>query len=120
MLPARHRLRDRRDFSVAVRGARVGNRLVVVHAARPPGRGDLPPRVGLAVSRAVGNAVRRNRAKRRLRARLAVLVPGLPAGTDLVVRAQPAVMEASADELSVALTQALRKAVRAVEERICS
>lgn len=114
MLPARHRLRDRRDFAIAVRGRRVGNRLVVVHAARPDARADQPARIGLAVSRAVGNAVVRNRAKRVLRARLAAMMPSIPPGTDLVVRAQPQLRRATGDEVDAALESALRRAVAAV------
>lgn len=117
MLPARHRLRHRRDFAVAVRGARAGNRLVVVHAARPGDRVGMPARVGLAVSRAVGNSVVRNRAKRVLRARLAHLVPELPSGTDIVVRAQPQLVGADGADLSEALVTALQRAVSGAARR---
>ncbi len=109
MLPAQHRLRDRRDFTGAVRGLRAGNRLVVIHATHSTKRSGLPPRVGLAVSRAVGNAVMRNRVKRILRARLAPVVASMPTGIDMVVRAQPAITGASQDDVGAALTSALRR-----------
>lgn len=102
MLPARHRLTHRADFTAVLRGrgtARAASRLVVVHATTTDLRTGLPPRVGFVVSRAVGNAVVRNRTRRRLRAQVAGLVPRLVPGTDLVVRALPAA--AGADSASL-------------------
>jgi ribonuclease P protein component len=50
---------------------------------------DLPfPRLGLSVSRKVGNAVVRNRWKRRIREAFRLHQASLPAGVDLVVRPQ--------------------------------
>src|SRR4051812_46264789 len=65
VLSAAHRLTDGASFQTAVRsGRRAGSRTLVVHLAVPeaPAR---PARVGFVVSRAVGNAVIRNRVKRR-------------------------------------------------------
>lgn len=115
MLPARHRLRERADFTTAVRGpgaSRAGGRLIVVHANRTDARAELPPRVGFVVSKAVGNAVVRNRTKRRLRASVATRLDGIPAGYDLVVRANPAAAEASWDELDTAFGRQLEKVCR--------
>jgi ribonuclease P protein component len=113
VLPARHRLRDRADFTSAVRGpgaSRAGGRLIVVHANRTDARAELPPRVGFVVSRAVGNAVVRNRTKRRLRAGVATRLSGIPAGFDLVVRANPAAADATFAELDSALGRQIDKA----------
>ena len=113
MLPARHRLRDRADFTSAVRGpgaSRAGGRLIVVHANRTDARADLPPRVGFVVSKAVGNAVVRNRTKRRLRASVATHLHGIPSGIDLVVRANPAAAEATFAELDSALGRQIDRA----------
>ena len=52
--------------------------------------GDGPPVVGFVVSRAVGNAVVRNRVKRRLRHLAREHVSSLPGSCVLVVRALPA------------------------------
>ncbi len=65
----------------------------MVHANVTDSRAGLPPRVGFVVSKAVGNAVVRNRTKRRLRAVIATELTGIPAGVDVVVRAQPAASE---------------------------
>jgi ribonuclease P protein component len=112
VLPARHRLRERADFTTAVRGpgaSRAGGRLIVVHANRTDARAELPPRVGFVVSKAVGNAVVRNRTKRRLRASVATRLDGIPAGLDLVVRANPAAAQATWAELDTALGRQLEK-----------
>ena len=112
MLPARHRLRERADFTTAVRGpgaSRAGGRLIVVHANRTDARAELPPRVGFVVSKAVGNAVVRNRTKRRLRASVATRLDGIPAGYDLVVRANPAAAQATRAELDPAFGRQLEK-----------
>ncbi len=112
MLPAPNRLRERADFGSAVRGPgsiRVGSRLLVVHANRTDARAGCPPRVGFVVSRAVGNAVVRNRTKRRLRALVAARLALMPCGVDVVVRANPAAAASSSSELGVALDTVWRK-----------
>jgi len=74
VLPARHRLRSSSDFAAVFRGARgaggsrSGSRFIVVHVTSTDARAGQPPRVGLVVSKTVGNAVVRNRTKRVLRA----------------------------------------------------
>ena len=59
----------------------------MVHANSTDARAGQPPRVGFVVSKAVGNAVVRNRVKRVLRALMSTRVPQLPDGIDIVVRA---------------------------------
>lgn len=117
MLPARHRLRASADFASAVRGPgsrRVGGRLVVLHVSVSGTRAGLPPRAGFVVSKAVGNAVLRNRTKRRLRAVVFGHLAELPAGTDVVVRANPAAAQASTVELDAAVVAALARSQTAV------
>ncbi|MDN5767437.1 MAG: ribonuclease P protein component [Humibacillus sp.] len=112
MLPARHRLRERAEFTSVVRGAgarRAGGRLMVVHANRLTARAALPPRVGFVVSKAVGNAVVRGRTKRRLRAIAATRLSVIPDGLDIVVRANPSAAQADFHELSDAFGRALGK-----------
>jgi ribonuclease P protein component len=59
------RLRRRSDFRAAANGARVSGRAFVVQARRRSDDGAI--RIGFTVSRQVGNAVERNRVRRRLR-----------------------------------------------------
>ncbi len=81
------RLRSAEDFRQTTRqGRRCSTYTVVVHALfddSPP-----PPRVGIAVNKAVGIAVQRNRVKRRLRAVMATRITSLPGGR-VVIRALP-------------------------------
>jgi ribonuclease P protein component len=87
VLPAPNRLTKPAEFRTTVRnGVRVGRATLVVHAVRS----DLPPtRVGFVVSKAVGNAVTRNRVKRRLRHLAQHWVPVTPMPVHVVVRALP-------------------------------
>lgn len=77
---------------------------ITVFAA--PGGSDRP-RVAFVAGRAVGPAVRRNRAKRRLREALA-LVP-IRAGRDYVVIASEAVTEAPFEDLVAWLARAVNE-----------
>lgn len=116
MLPPRHRLTERADFAATIRGrdtTRRGSRLLVVHArpadaTRTDAREVPSSRVGLVVSKAVGQAVTRTRVKRRLRAQMAQILPAVPQGTDIVIRANPASAEADSQELGAALRHCLR------------
>ncbi len=60
---------------------------MVVHANSTDARAGQPPRVGFVVSKAVGNAVVRNRTKRVLRALVSARIGHLPDGVDVVIRA---------------------------------
>jgi ribonuclease P protein component len=70
---------------------------LVVHAVPAPddvastrdATGRPGPRIGFVVSGALGNAVTRNRVKRRLRHLAAAHVADTPFGIDIVVRALP-------------------------------
>ena len=112
MLPAGHRLRASSDFAATFRGprgARAGSTLIVVHANQADARAGQPPRVGFVVSKAVGGAVVRNRTKRRLRALMAARVTSLPAGTDLVIRANPVAAQADSASLAAELDSLLAR-----------
>jgi ribonuclease P protein component len=67
----------------------------------------VPARAGFVVSKAVGNAVVRNRVRRRLRHLVRPLLADLPDGATLVVRALPAAAGASFATLAGDLESAL-------------
>jgi ribonuclease P protein component len=117
VLPAAHRLTDPPSFRRAARqGARAGSRTLVAHlllGTGEPEPGAAPPRAGFVVSKAVGDAVTRNRVKRRLRHAVRPYVIGptaLPGSSILVVRAQPAAAAASYQELRSDLARCLQRA----------
>jgi ribonuclease P protein component len=62
---------------------------MVIHANPTDTRVGEPPRVGFVVSKAVGNAVVRNRTKRVLRALMRARIGQVPDGVDVVVKANP-------------------------------
>lgn len=68
---------------------------------------EAPSRVGFVVSAAVGNSVVRHRVTRRLRAQVRPLLPLLPAGSDLVIRALPPSSKATSRELRESLERCL-------------
>ena len=114
MLAADHRLRDSTAFRRAITsGRRVGSPALVIHLAAASALDGPPPpaRAGLVVNRTVGNAVTRNRVKRRLRHQLADLVGTLPPGTDLVVRALPRAASMPSPELRAELARCLERAL---------
>jgi ribonuclease P protein component len=97
VLPRRLRMHNSKDFQRTTRrGIRVSRPTLVVHAVHAPEVGSARdsfgrsgPRIGFVVSRALGNAVSRNRVKRRLRHLAAAHAPITPVEMDLVVRALP-------------------------------
>ncbi len=100
VLERSHRLTSSAGFTAATRrGRRAATRTLVLHLAAGSSSGPatgtavIEPRgaaqVGFVVSRAVGNAVTRNRVRRRLRHLVRERVGQLPASSVLVVRALP-------------------------------
>jgi ribonuclease P protein component len=67
------------------------------------------PRVGFVVSKAVGNAVVRNRVRRQLRHLVKSHLSTLSPSAELVVRALPAAAELSSAELDAELARCLKR-----------
>jgi ribonuclease P protein component len=90
----RHRLSRSRDFDAVYRqGRSTSTRFLVLYWFD---RDDDPgePRLGLAVPKAAGNAVARNRIKRQLREVWRERLERVPAGRDYVLIAKPGLPEA--------------------------
>lgn len=126
MMPTVGRLKRRPDFLkvAAARSKWVTPGLVLQARRRPacaavpvrgtrPGEEDAEVRVGFTVSRKVGNAVQRNRARRRLRAVAAAVLGdcGEP-GYDYVVIGRSGTL----DRPYAALVEDMRRAVRRVRD----
>ncbi len=103
-------LRHRADFLRAARALRRGTDGMLVQA-RHRDDGDPTIRVGYTCSKKIGNAVARNRAKRRLRAVVAeALLPGAQPGWDYVLIGRPGVtIDRDFQALKNDLAYALRK-----------
>ena len=111
MLAAEQRLRRSTDFAAAVRGGRrAGRGTVVVHLLLDEPAQASEARAGFVVSKAVGNAVVRNKVRRRLRHLVRPRLSSLPAGASLVVRALPAAASATFEKLGADLDAALAAA----------
>jgi ribonuclease P protein component len=123
VLAAGHRLRRRDEFATVIkRGRRAGRGCLVVHvlgAAQWPGpeRGQVieptpgnPVRVGFVIPRAVGNAVARNKVRRRLRHLMRDRLAVLPPGTDVVIRVSAGATTRSYGQLGADLDAAVAAA----------
>jgi ribonuclease P protein component len=105
-------LRKRADFLRAARGVRRVEGAITLETCPAPENAEL--RVGFTASKKVGNAVTRNRAKRRLRAAARQIMPLLGRqGHDYVLVARGSTttrpFEALLSDITTALTSAHRK-----------
>ena len=104
------RLRAGTDFARVREHGRVWRHPLLVLTASPAQNVMSPIRAGITVSRRVGTAVVRNRAKRRLREVFRLQYPRLIGGWDLVFVVRPAAAEASYQELAASALSLLRRA----------
>lgn len=109
------RLTDSPEFERVYRqGTAYRGKCFSVHAF-PNEHGN--PRLGLSVSRKVGNAVTRNTVRRRLKEVFRASTSEIPGDLDLVVSARPAAAEATFEELRTELGKALSKFAGTAERR---
>ncbi len=115
-----HRIHRRSDFQRTLsQGARTRTRDLEVHRLEPAttwphrSRADVVlsggPRLGMIVSKKVGNSVVRHRVARRIRAAFRDVI--LPLGNDesfFVIRARPSAAQRSARDLAAQLVQVVR------------
>ena len=109
--PAMKRLKIRADFLRAACGIRRSTAGLTLELCPTPSPDAASLRVGFTASRKVGNAVARNRAKRRLRAAAAALLPlHGKGGHDYVLVARVATITRPFDNLLADLAGALKAA----------
>jgi len=105
------RLKQRADFVAAAGGIKVHAAGFVLQART---RGDdRPARIGFTVSRKVGNAVVRNRVRRRLKEAVRLAAPGrIAAGRDYVLVGRRAALDLPFARLMADVTGALARTDR--------
>jgi ribonuclease P protein component len=110
MLPTERRLRTNRQFrSAYTRGRVYSNALLTLTVSRrDPAFG--PARIGFVVTKRHGNAVCRNRIRRRLREVLRPRLPRLTAHVDLVISGKAAVRDAEWPALCASVDELLSRA----------
>jgi len=100
------RMRHRADFLAAAAGAKAAGSGFTLQARQREDEG--PPRVGFTVSKKVGNAVERNRVRRRLREIVRLAPAGrLRAGHDYVLIGRRAALAEPFDRMAAELDGAL-------------
>lgn len=108
------RLKRRAAFKRAAKGVRVGRDAFLLQAVTRDDDGTTP-RVGFTVTKKIGNAVVRNRIKRRLRALSERESAAFAPGTDYVIVARRAALTAPFEGLQSDLTNALAAARKKLE-----
>ena len=116
MLAPVARLRRARDFSETMRGGLRISRPSMIVYLRGSSSSE-PARVGFTVSGAVGGSVVRHRVTRVLRAGTKQILPELPAGARIVVRALPGVASLPGPHLQRELQGAVREGLGRLRRR---
>lgn len=108
--PRTRRLRSPRDFQhTRRRGRGVSGAYLTLHYVRQAGD-PAPARAGFSVGKRVGNAVMRNRVKRRLREAVRRLLADVPPGWDLVLAGKPGAAQAEYAALAAEVRELLVRA----------
>ncbi|UTR16990.1 ribonuclease P protein component [Salipaludibacillus sp. LMS25] len=104
-----YRLKKNEEFQhVFQRGNSVANRQFVVYQVKKTEQDTI--RIGLSVSKKLGNAVVRNRIKRLMKENLRELVPNLHQNCDVVIIARHPVAAMTYDEIKKSLSHVLKVA----------
>lgn len=102
------RLRKRAEFLAVRRGEKRRGRFFLLEALDRQDAG--PARIGITVTRKVGNAVMRNRIRRRLREAVRVLAaPDMAPGHDYVIVARDELLRARFADIGAELSRRVRR-----------
>lgn len=102
-----NRLKKNEEFQqVFKRGKSVANRQFVVYYLKKEQQTNI--RVGISVSKKLGNAVVRNKIKRLVREAIREIIPNLNQSCDLVIIARKPTVEMSLDEIKKSLKHVLK------------
>lgn len=102
------RLRKRAEFLAVRAGEKRRGKLFLIETL-DRGETETPARLGITVTKKVGNAVIRNRIRRRLREAVRVHAAGdMAAGTDYVIVGRREVLNAPFGELTTELSRRMR------------
>jgi ribonuclease P protein component len=104
------RLKQRADFLATATGRRIPAGPFVLQARQRDDRG--PPRVGFTVTKKTGNAVERNRIRRRLRELVRLANDTMQTGHDYVLIGRRVALNAPFERMSDEFTRALKRAHR--------
>lgn len=109
-LPREERLRGRDRIGEIFRdGTRASAGVIAARALRNPAGAT---RFAAIAGKAVGNAVKRNRMRRRLRAAYRTRKDAMPSGWDMVLMARPGLLEATWEQVCRDAALAAERAVR--------
>ncbi|NJP38850.1 ribonuclease P protein component [Alkalicoccus luteus] len=104
-----NRLQKNEDFQTVFRsGSSAANRQFVVYQLRRDAQEHI--RIGLSVSRKLGNAVRRNRIKRLMKEALRPMVADLKQNCDVVIIARKPAADMELDEMKKSLRHVMKVA----------
>ena len=102
-----NRLRKSSDFQRVRQHGNANAHPLVVLIFLPNQLGTL--RVGITTGKSIGNAVRRNRAKRVLNAAVTSLIPQIQPGYDIVLQARRAASRSNSTQLQLTIQSLLEK-----------
>ena len=117
------RLKERKDFLAAAKGRKAGSGTLSLQGRRRLGhesdKADPSSiRIGFTCSKRVGNAVARNRARRRLKAAAAEIAPALAAtGCDYVLIGRPQTIDCSFGTLQADMRRAFQQVTAKLQDK---